>query len=91
MKGGAGEELFVVGTSRLVEDRTAQQFADGAVFFENAVDYFALGEQLIGIRSRAVQAPQIMNNPSTVVKRVILLQACIVASTKSLRPEELLL
>lgn len=54
--GAEGGQLLVLGTSRIVEDRSAQQFGDGIVFFENAVDYFGLGEQLIGIRSRTVSA-----------------------------------
>ncbi|MBI2346473.1 MAG: GldG family protein, partial [Deltaproteobacteria bacterium] len=56
LSGGTSGQLLVVGTSRIIEDRTARQFVDGVIFFENAVDYVALGEQLIGIRSRQVTA-----------------------------------
>ncbi|MBI4366082.1 MAG: GldG family protein [Deltaproteobacteria bacterium] len=52
---GSGQ-LLVVGTSRMIEDRPARQFAEGVVFFENALDYLASGAQLIGIRSRAIVA-----------------------------------
>lgn len=55
-QGSSGGQLLVVGTSRIIEDRSVRQFADGVVFFENGIDYLALGEQLIGIRSRAVTA-----------------------------------
>jgi gliding-associated putative ABC transporter substrate-binding component GldG len=47
-------QLMVVGDSRFVQNGFLQQFAVNTVFFENIVDYMALGSELIGIRSKAV-------------------------------------
>jgi ABC-2 type transport system permease protein len=45
-------ELLVVGTSRFISDRQLYQFASNMIFMQNAVDWMALGEDLIGIRTR---------------------------------------
>lgn len=47
-------QLIVVGNSRFVRDNFLKQFEGNPVFFENAVDYLAMGEELIGVRSRGV-------------------------------------
>lgn len=44
--------LLLVGNARFIEPEFLQQFTDDLFFFENAVDYLALGGQLIGIRTR---------------------------------------
>src|SRR3989338_3880884 len=48
-------KLLVVGSSRFLNDQFLQMFPENAVFFENAVDSFAWGTELIGIRSRMTQ------------------------------------
>ncbi len=48
----ASARLFVVGSSRWVSDSFLQVFPANAAFFQNAVDAFAMGDALIGIRSR---------------------------------------
>ena len=49
----AGEtHLMVAGTTRLLQDNFLKQFQNNLVFIENAVDFFAQGDQLIGIRSK---------------------------------------
>ncbi len=45
--------LLVVGNLRFVRDDFLKQFPENLTFFENAVDYFSLGESLIGIRSKS--------------------------------------
>lgn len=51
-KSGADAVIFLTGTSRWVMDRTLQTFPGNATLFENAVDALAMGDLLIGIRSR---------------------------------------
>lgn len=45
--------IILIGNARMIQNNFLRQFADDLVFFENAADYLALGDQLIGIRSRA--------------------------------------
>lgn len=45
--------LLVVGNSRWLKNSFLKQFPANRLFFENAVDDFAMGPALIGIRSRA--------------------------------------
>lgn len=45
--------IILIGNARMIQSNFLKQFADNLVFFENAADYLALGDQLIGIRSRA--------------------------------------
>lgn len=47
-----GGKLFVVGTSRILQDQFLQQFPQDAALIANAVDIMAFGDQLVGIRSR---------------------------------------
>lgn len=47
-------QILVVGTSRFVSDRHLFQFPSNLIFIQNAVDWMALGEDLIGIRTREV-------------------------------------
>lgn len=54
-KGGPGSEkakLLVAGSSHWASDRFISMFPNNATLFQNAVDYFAMGDLLIGIRSR---------------------------------------
>lgn len=51
-EGATGARIFVTGSSRWVSDRILQTFPQNAVFFQNALDSFAMGDVLIGIRSR---------------------------------------
>jgi len=44
--------IFVVGSSYWIGDRFLHNFPANAALFENAVDAFAMGDELIGIRSR---------------------------------------
>jgi gliding-associated putative ABC transporter substrate-binding component GldG len=45
-------QVLVVGSSRWVSDQFLETFPANVEMFENAVDYFAMGNELIGIRSR---------------------------------------
>lgn len=45
-------QVLVVGCSRIVEDMFLRLFPENMLFFENAVDWMTLGEDLIAIRSR---------------------------------------
>jgi gliding-associated putative ABC transporter substrate-binding component GldG len=47
-----GGKLFVVGTSRLLQDQFLKQFPQDAALVANAVDIMAFGDQLVGIRTR---------------------------------------
>lgn len=47
-------QLMVVGNSRFIQDNFLQQFRANALFFENSVDFMAMGNQLIGIRSKGM-------------------------------------
>ena len=51
-EGSPGARLFVVGSSRWLRDRYLGTFPANAILFENAVDSLAIGDALIGIRSR---------------------------------------
>lgn len=44
--------IFIVGSARWVSDRFLQNFPANAALFENAIDSFAMGDLLIGIRSK---------------------------------------
>jgi ABC-type uncharacterized transport system involved in gliding motility auxiliary subunit len=51
-------QLMVVGNTRFIRDSFLSQFRANALFFENSVDYMAMGNQLIGIRSKgAINRP----------------------------------
>ncbi|MBU4484245.1 Gldg family protein, partial [bacterium] len=45
-------EIILVGNSRLIRDNFIGQFEENAIFFENIIDHLAMGDTLIGIRSR---------------------------------------
>ncbi|MBT3182271.1 MAG: GldG family protein [Deltaproteobacteria bacterium] len=45
-------KIFVVGSSRWISDKFLNNFPTNTTLFENAVDSFAMGNTLIGIRSR---------------------------------------
>lgn len=45
-------QVLVVGCSRIVENMFLRLFPENMLFFENAVDWMTLGEDLIAIRSR---------------------------------------
>ncbi|MCX8043584.1 MAG: GldG family protein [Desulfobacterota bacterium] len=45
-------KIIVVGSARLIEDNFVSQFDGNRAFFMNAVDWLAIGDALIGIRSR---------------------------------------
>lgn len=51
-EGQSSAQIFAVGTSKWISDRFLQNFPSNAALFENAVDAFAMGDALIGIRSR---------------------------------------
>lgn len=54
--------LFIAGSSHWASDRFIAMFPQNAALFQNAVDYFAMGDVLIGIRSR-----EEMGRPITMV------------------------
>lgn len=45
-------KIIVVGNSRFIEENFVAQFDGNRTFFLNAIDWFTLGDSLIGIRSR---------------------------------------
>lgn len=47
-----GAKIFLVGSSMWASDRTLKTFPANAALFENVLDSFAMGNVLIGIRSR---------------------------------------
>lgn len=47
-------QLMAIGDSRFVQDNFLMQFKANSIFFENAVDFMAMGKELIGIRSKGV-------------------------------------
>ena len=47
-------QVVVVGNTRFIQNNFLKQFAPNSIFFENAVDYLAMGSELIGIRSKGV-------------------------------------
>ncbi|HPQ81690.1 MAG TPA: hypothetical protein PLZ86_08210, partial [bacterium] len=49
----AGARIFVVGSSHWIADRTLSTFPQNAALFENALDLFAMGDALIGIRAKS--------------------------------------
>jgi gliding-associated putative ABC transporter substrate-binding component GldG len=49
-------QVAVVGNSRFIEADFLGQYPENAVFFMNLVDWLTLGDSLIGIRSRMVDA-----------------------------------
>jgi len=55
--------LFVAGSSHWASDRFIAMFPQNAALFQNAVDYFAMGDLLIGIRSREEMGRPIMMVP----------------------------
>lgn len=56
-------KLFVVGSSHWATDRFISMFPQNAALFQNAVDYFAMGDLLIDIRSRAEMGRPIIMVP----------------------------
>lgn len=44
--------IIVAGTSRFITGNFPEQFEGNRTFFQNAVDWFVIGDQLMGIRSR---------------------------------------
>jgi ABC-2 type transport system permease protein len=48
----SGAEIIVVGSGRFAQDNFLARFPQNVAFIENAVDALAIGERLIGIRSR---------------------------------------
>lgn len=59
-------QLFVVGSSHWVSDRFLSMFPQNAALFQNAVDFFAMGNALIGIRSRQDAARPLVPTPDAV-------------------------
>jgi ABC-type uncharacterized transport system involved in gliding motility auxiliary subunit len=55
--------LFVAGSSHWVSDRFISMFPQNAALFQNAVDAFAMGDALIGIRSREDAARPLVPMP----------------------------
>jgi ABC-type uncharacterized transport system involved in gliding motility auxiliary subunit len=53
VQGPNDSSLLVVGSGRFAQDDYIQRFNNNLVFVENAVDVFAMGGKLVGIRSRA--------------------------------------
>ena len=45
-------KIIVVGNSRFIENNFSEQFDGNRAFFLNAIDWFTLGDSLMGIRSR---------------------------------------
>ncbi len=62
---GSGR-IFVAGSSRWVMDRFLPQFPQNAALFQNTVDALAMGDALIGIRSREVASRPIALIPDEV-------------------------
>ncbi len=60
-----GDDLFVAGSSHWATDRFVSMFPQNADLFQNAVDYFAMGDALIGIRSRESMGSPIVPVPDT--------------------------
>jgi len=58
-----GDDLLVAGSSHWATDRFVSMFPQNADLFQNAVDYFAMGDALIGIRSRESMASPIVPVP----------------------------
>ncbi len=46
--------IAVVASTRFITNQFVQMFPDNMVFFQNLIDSYLIGDQLIGIRSRAV-------------------------------------
>lgn len=46
--------LVVVGNARFIQDNFLRQFETNSIFFENVVDFLAMGSELIGIRSKGI-------------------------------------
>jgi ABC-type uncharacterized transport system involved in gliding motility auxiliary subunit len=55
-RNGADGQLILVGSAAFLEDNFAgkRQFREGVTFFDNVVDHLAIGDALLGIRSRPV-------------------------------------
>jgi len=51
---GQPSRIIMIGNSRMFENTLLRQFPSNAVLFLNAIDWLALGESLIGVRSKAV-------------------------------------
>lgn len=62
---GSGR-IFVAGSSRWIMDRFLPQFPQNAALFQNVVDALAMGDALIGIRSREVASRPIALIPDEV-------------------------
>jgi ABC-type uncharacterized transport system involved in gliding motility auxiliary subunit len=45
-------KIIVIGNSNFVSDNFASQFEGNIAFFQNAIDWFTIGDYLIDIRSR---------------------------------------
>jgi ABC-type uncharacterized transport system involved in gliding motility auxiliary subunit len=59
-----GAEIVVVGSGRFAQDNFLARFPQNVAFIENAVDALAVGERLIGIRSRiGTERPLAMLTP----------------------------
>ncbi len=65
--------LIVVGSGRFAQDNFLRRYPANAAFLENAVDVFAMGDKLIGIRSRiGLERPiALMSDGARVGLRVI--------------------
>ncbi len=68
--GEKGEKLFVVGTSRIIQDQFLRQFPQDAALVANAVDILALGDQLVGIRTRN-QLAHPLNEMSSMAEQIV--------------------
>lgn len=66
-----------IANSNLIDDQFAQLFPSNLVFILNLIDYMTMGEDLIGIRSRAVSErpidPELSNSAKQTLKLINLL------------------
>ncbi|MFA4874242.1 MAG: GldG family protein [bacterium] len=63
--GDDGARIFITGSSRWANDRFLQNFPQNAALFQNVLDLFAMGDVLIGIRSREETTRPIVEIPDS--------------------------
>lgn len=68
--GDKGEKVFVVGTSRIIQDQFLRQFPQDSMLVANAVDIMAFGDQLVGIRTRN-QLAHPLNEMSPLTEQIV--------------------
>jgi ABC-type uncharacterized transport system involved in gliding motility auxiliary subunit len=69
--------IIVAGTSRCITENFPEEFEGNRTFFLNAVDWLTIGDELIGIRSRAAgERPlQVLSEPAKLIVRAVNLLA----------------